>query len=82
LTDPGAQWTAAAAGPAFYAYSTNTLIDVDARVIVDVEATPAHRTAEVNATKTMIERTTAQNLRRLAKWCGHGPPIMATEYAT
>jgi len=57
LTDPASQWTAAPGGPAFYAYSTNYLMDVDAGIIVDVEATPAHRTDEVNATKTMIERT-------------------------
>ena len=43
-------------GPAFYAYSTNYLIDVQAGIIVDVEATPTLRTAEVNATRTMIER--------------------------
>lgn len=56
LTDPAAQWTAAPGGPAFYAYSTNYLIDIDAGIVVDVEATPAHRTDEINATKTMIER--------------------------
>jgi hypothetical protein len=55
-TDPAARWTAAPGGPAFYAYSTNYLIDVQAGIIVDVEATPAWRTAEVNATRTMIER--------------------------
>ena len=43
-------------GPAFYAYATNYLIDVQAGIIVDVEATPAWRTAEINATRTMIER--------------------------
>ena len=43
-------------GPAFYAYSTNYLIDVQAGIIVDVEATPAWRTAEIKATRTMIER--------------------------
>jgi len=43
-------------GPAFYAYSTNYLIDVQAGIMVDVEATPAWRTAEINATRTMIER--------------------------
>jgi len=32
------------------------LVDVEAGIIVDVEATPAWRTAEVNATRTMIER--------------------------
>ena len=54
-TDPAARWTAVG-GPAFYAYSTNYLIDVRAGIIVDVEATPTWRTAEVNATRTMIER--------------------------
>jgi hypothetical protein len=55
LTDPAAQWSAAG-GPAFYAYSANYLIDTAAGIVVDVEATPAHRTDEINATKTMIER--------------------------
>ncbi len=55
-TDPAARWTAAPGGPAFYAYSTNYLIDLDAGIIVDVEATPAHRTEEVDSTRTMIER--------------------------
>jgi len=55
-TDPAARWTAAPGGPAFYAYSTNYLIDTDNGIIVDVEATPAHRTQEVWSTKTMIER--------------------------
>jgi transposase len=54
-TDPAARWTAVG-GPAFYAYSTNDLVDVQAGIIVDVEATPAWRTAEVNATRTLIER--------------------------
>ena len=54
-TDPAARWTAVD-GPAFYAYATNYLIDVQAGIIVDVEATPAWRTAEVDATRTMIER--------------------------
>jgi transposase len=55
-TDPAARWTAAPGGPAFYAYSTNYLIDTDNGIIVDVEATPAHRTQEVWSTQTMIER--------------------------
>lgn len=57
LTDPAAQWTAARGGPAYFAYSSNYLIDIDAGIIVDVEATAAHRTDEVNATRTMIDRT-------------------------
>jgi transposase len=56
LTDPLASWTAAPGGPAFFAYSTNYLIDTEHGVILDVEATPAHRTAEVESTKTMVER--------------------------
>ena len=56
LTDPQARWTAAPGGPAFYAYSTNYLVDIQAGVIVDVEATPANRTQEVDASKTMLER--------------------------
>jgi len=56
LTDPAARWTAAPGGPAFYAYSTNYLVDVHAGVIVDVEATAAHRTEETDATRTMIDR--------------------------
>jgi hypothetical protein len=43
LTDPAARYTAAPGGPAFYAYSTNYLVDVDVGIIVDVEATPAYR---------------------------------------
>jgi IS5 family transposase len=50
LTDPAAQWSAAG-GPAFYAYSTNYLIDIDTGIVVDVEATPAHKLDEIHATK-------------------------------
>lgn len=56
LTDPAAEWTCAPGGPAFFAYSTNYLVDVRAGVIVDVEATSSHRTQEVEATRTMINR--------------------------
>jgi transposase len=56
-TDPQSRWTAAPGGPAYYAYSTNYLIDTDQGMIVDVEATPANRTEEVQSTKTMLERT-------------------------
>src|SRR5215475_5899552 len=56
LTDPQARWTAAPGGPAFYAYSTNYLVDTEHGVIVDVEATPANRTAEVESAKTMVDR--------------------------
>jgi transposase len=56
LTDPAARWTAAPGCPAFFAYSANYLVDVNAGIIVDVEATSAHRTEELESTKTMIER--------------------------
>jgi transposase len=56
LTDPASRWTAAPGGPAFYAYCTNYLIDVHAGIIVDVEATAAHRIAETEATKIMVDR--------------------------
>lgn len=56
LTDPAATWTAAPGGPAFFAYSTNYLIDLKAGIIVDVEASAVNKTAEVEATRTMIDR--------------------------
>ncbi len=56
LTDPQSRWTAATGERAFYAYSTNYLIDIDNNIIVDVEPTPSVRTAEVESTQTMIER--------------------------
>jgi transposase len=56
LTDPAARWTAAPGGPAFFAYSTNYLIDLHAGIIMDVEATPANRAEEVESTKTMVDR--------------------------
>lgn len=55
--DPVARWTGAHGGQAFFAYSTNYLIDVDNAIIVDVEATTAIRQAEVLAAKRMIERS-------------------------
>ena len=55
--DPAARWTGAHGGQAFFAYSTNYLIDTDNAIIVDVEATTAIRQAEVLAAKRMIERT-------------------------
>jgi hypothetical protein len=56
MTDPAAQWTAGPGGPAFFAYSTNYLVDTDAGVIVDVEATRANLKDEVASTKVMVER--------------------------
>jgi transposase len=56
LSDPASRLTAAVGRPAFFGWCTNYLIDVKHAVIMDVEATPALRTAEVNATKAMINR--------------------------
>jgi hypothetical protein len=53
LSDPASSWTATPGGPAFFAYSTNYLIDLDAGIIMDVEATPAN---VVESTRTMTER--------------------------
>ncbi|HEY0848284.1 MAG TPA: IS1182 family transposase [Bradyrhizobium sp.] len=56
-SDPAARWTGAHGGQAYFAYSTNYLIDVENSIIVDVEATTAIRQAEVLAAKRMIERS-------------------------
>ena len=56
-SDPAAQWTGAMRGPAFFAYADNYLIDVKFGVIMDVKASRAIRQAEVDAAKTMIDRT-------------------------
>ena len=56
LSDPASRLTAAVGRPAFFGWCTNYLIDVKHAVIMDVAATPALRTAEVNATKAMIDR--------------------------
>jgi hypothetical protein len=54
-TDPMAQW-AGDKGPGQFYYCTNYLIDIEHNVILDVEPTPAYRIAEVNSTRTMIDR--------------------------
>src|ERR1700739_2266032 len=56
-SDPASRWTGAHGGQAYFAYSTNYLIDVENAIIVDVEATTAIRQAEVLAAKRMIERS-------------------------
>jgi transposase len=56
-SDPAARWTGAHGGQAYFAYSTNYLVDVENAIIVDVEATTAIRQAEVLAAKRMIERS-------------------------
>ena len=57
LTDPSAALTSKGKSKIAFAYGDNYLIDTKAAVIVDVEASPARWTAEVAATRTMIDRT-------------------------
>lgn len=60
LTDPASCWTSALGGPAFYAYSTNYLIDVDSAIILSVEASPATLSDEAEAARSMIDHTEAR----------------------
>ena len=62
LTDPAATWTGAPGGPAFYAYSTNYLVDMEAGIILDVEASAVNKVAELKATRQMMQRV-EDNLR-------------------
>lgn len=81
LTDPAAHWTAAPGGPPQYAYSTNYLINLDAGIIVDVEATPANRTQEVESTKVMVDRVQERfglKPRRLVGDTAYGTGAMLT----
>ena len=59
-TDPQSSWTSATGERAFYAYSTNYLIDIENNIILDVEPSTAHRTAEVDSTRKMIDRVETQ----------------------
>jgi transposase len=54
-TDPPSRWMLKY-GPARFYYCTNYLIDVEHKVIVDVEATPTNRSLEVKSTQKMIDR--------------------------
>ena len=56
-TDPGAAWTTRGRHKVMFGYSLNYLIDMEAPVILDVEATPTRLSKEVEAGKTMVERT-------------------------
>src|SRR6266508_2722778 len=55
--DPCSAWTAKANKRVQFGYGLNYLIDVENAVIVDVEATPARTYDEVEAAKTMLDRT-------------------------
>src|SRR3954452_3613007 len=56
-SDPSPTWTAKAKKIVEFGYGLNYLIDIVNAVIVDVEATPARTYDEVEATKTMLDRT-------------------------
>ena len=56
-SDPQSAWTAKANKRVQFGYGLNYLIDIENAVIVDVEATPARTFDEVEATKTMLDRT-------------------------
>ena len=74
-SDPSSAWTAKANKRVQFGYGLNYLIDIDNAVIVDVEATPARTYDEVEATKTMIDRTEAcfdLKPRRLAADTAYG----------
>ncbi len=62
--DPAARWTGAHGGQAFFAYSTNYVVDIENAIIVDVEATTAIRQAEVLAAKRMNERSLERFYRK------------------
>ena len=54
--DPAARFTGANGDRAFFAYSTNYLVDLENAVIVDVEATAPIRQAEAGAAQEMLLR--------------------------
>jgi hypothetical protein len=79
LTDPAAAWTNKGQVKVGFAYGTNYLIDTRRAVILDVEATPARWTAEVAATKAMLERTQecfGLKPQRLAADAAYGSGLM------
>ena len=56
-SDPCSAWTAKANKRVQFGYGLNYLIDIENAIIIDVEPTPARTYDEVEATKTMLERT-------------------------
>lgn len=79
LTDPASCWTSAPGGPAFYAYSTNYLIDVDSAIILDTQASSATLSEEAEAARSMIDHTEARfglKPKHLAGDTGYGSAQM------
>jgi transposase len=56
-SDPAAAWTTRGRHKVMFGYSLNYLIDMEEPVILDVEATPTRISKEVEAGKTMVDRT-------------------------
>jgi len=56
-SDPCSAWTAKANKRVQFGYGLNYLLDIENAVIIDVEPTPARTYDEVEATKTMLDRT-------------------------
>jgi transposase len=74
-SDPCSAWTAKANKRVQFGYGLNYLIDIENAVIVDVEPTPARTYDEVEATKTMLDRTERRFLlkpKRLAADTAYG----------
>jgi hypothetical protein len=79
LTDPTAAWTSKGRMKVAFAYGISYLIDTAAAIIVDVAATPARWSAEVAATKTMLERVKERfglKPQRLAADAAYGSGLM------
>jgi len=79
LTDPAAAGTSKGQMKVGFAYGINYMIDTRNAVIVDVEATPARWSAEVAATKTMLERIKKRfdlTASRLAADAAYGSGLM------
>lgn len=57
MSDPASAWTAKANKRVQFGYGLNYMIDTQNAIIVDVEATPARTHDEVQATRTMLNRT-------------------------
>lgn len=84
--DPASRWTGADKGPAYFAHSTNYLIDLNHAVIVDVEATTAVRQAEGHRRRSLQPQAPSSDrlfqhnrlLGDLRKVCSREGSIVAT----
>lgn len=84
LTDPSSSWTAAH-GPGVFAYCTNYLINLDAGMIMDVEASTVNSEEETKATRIMIDRVEEKYDIKPARLVGdtnYGTAPMLIEWST